>query len=280
MNIKKLMENPYAWAVLSMCTIVALIFAIYTWFAGKKKKEISYFKSTFKVVKAGKSVIPKLDLLYDGQNIDDLTITKYAIWNSGNEVLNWSDIVIVSPLRIICNNAKILDVQIIEQSDETNAFKILDKKDNYVKIEFDYVNINDGIVIQILHTGDAADIDVDCRIKGGRKPRNFNHNLKKNSKKNKKHKIIAITAMGIDVFMIWAMSFFLIAEKIGIITEKTLKNTAFFSDSINDTFGIILLLILAVIILITYIKLIKRTFYIGVPIKLRKNIGCDNFEND
>lgn len=180
MNIQGLMENPYAWAVLSICTIVALIFAVYTWIVGKKKMELSCFHNTFRVVKAGKSVIPKLRLSYEGQAIDDLTVTKYVIWNSGNEVLNRSDIVRVCPLQIVCDdNAQILDAQIIVQSDETNAFKILEKKDKCVKLEFDYANVDDGIILQILHTGDVTDINVECRIKGGKELRNLNHNIKK-----------------------------------------------------------------------------------------------------
>ena len=93
MNLTELMQNPYAWAILSVCTIAAFIFAIYTWFVGKKKKEISYVYSTYEIIKMGNSVIPGVQLLYHGKDIADLTITRYAIWNSGNEVLNSTDIV-------------------------------------------------------------------------------------------------------------------------------------------------------------------------------------------
>lgn len=183
MNLQELMQSPYAWAVLSICTIAALIFAIYTWIVSKKKKELSCFNNTFKVVKAGKSLVPKLELSYDGKAINDLTITKYAIWNSGNEVLNWADIVAASPLQISCNdNILILDVQILVQSDETNMFKIIEKKDNCVKISFDYMNVHDGIILQILHTGEVTDLNVECRIKGGKKLKNLNSNTKKEIK--------------------------------------------------------------------------------------------------
>ena len=39
MDIKSLMNNPYAWVILSVCTILLFVFGIYTWFAGKRKKE-------------------------------------------------------------------------------------------------------------------------------------------------------------------------------------------------------------------------------------------------
>ena len=273
MNIQGLMENPYAWAVLSICTIVALIFAVYTWIVGKKKMELSCFHNTFRVVKAGKSVIPKLSLSYEGQAIDDLTVTKYVIWNSGNEVLNRSDIVQVCPLQIVCDdNAQILDAQIIVQSDETNAFKILEKKDKCVKLEFDYANVDDGIILQILHTGDVTDINVECRIKGGKELRNLNHNIKKKNRNYNINKRILIILMGVDVLLVCAMSVFLVLERVGIMAKETLRKILFFDGVISDTFFIMMLLILVGVLLIMYVRLVKKGFYIGIPAKLRKNI--------
>ena len=80
MELEKLMYNPYAWAILAICTIAAFLFAIYSWFANKKKKEFSCFYNTLKIVIAGKNIVPQLTLLYKGNDIDDLTITKYAIF--------------------------------------------------------------------------------------------------------------------------------------------------------------------------------------------------------
>ena len=251
MNIQGLMENPYAWAVLSICTIVALIFAVYTWIVGKKKMELSCFHNTFRVVKAGKSVIPKLSLSYEGQAIDDLTVTKYVIWNSGNEVLNRSDIVQVCPLQIVCDdNAQILDAQIIVQS----------------------ANVDDGIILQILHTGDVTDINVECRIKGGKELRNLNHNIKKKNRNYNINKRILIILMGVDVLLVCAMSVFLVLERVGIMAKETLRKIMFFDGVISDTFFIMMLLILVGVLLIMYVRLVKKVFYIGIPAKLRKNI--------
>ena len=35
MDIKSLMNNPYAWVILSVCTILSFVFGVYTWFAGE-----------------------------------------------------------------------------------------------------------------------------------------------------------------------------------------------------------------------------------------------------
>jgi hypothetical protein len=276
MNPQELMQNPYAWAVLSICTIVALIFAVYTWIVGKKKKELSCFRNTFEVVKGGKSVVPKLSLSYDGQAIDDLTVTKYAIWNSGNEVLNWSDIVAASSLQVKCNdNAKILDAQILVRSDETNIFEIIEKKDNCVKINFDYANVDDGVILQILHTGEAADFNIECKIKGGKKLRNLNHNIKKKNRNPKKSKMVLVILMGIDVLLVCVMSVFMVLENAGVISNETLRGISFLDSAKGDTLCMIVLFVLVGVMLIMYWTLLKELYYLGIPAKLRKGIEIE-----
>ena len=46
--------------------------------------------------------MPDLELKYKNEQIQELVITKYAIWNSGNEVLQRSDIVEIKPLQVSC----------------------------------------------------------------------------------------------------------------------------------------------------------------------------------
>ena len=87
MSIEKLMSNPYAWLFLAFCTVAAFIFGIYSWFAGKRRREISYVSSSYRIVQKGKEKIPDLTLLYEKEEIEELTISNYAIWNSGNEVI-------------------------------------------------------------------------------------------------------------------------------------------------------------------------------------------------
>ena len=167
--LKNMMGSPIAWGILSLIAIFSALFAIYTWIAGKKKKQFSLVCKTNEVIASGKSKIDKLFIQYDGETIENLSITKFYIWNSGNEVINKSDIVNSRPLSIIGSEpASILDAQIIKANEETNAFSIVDIKKQRVAFDFDYVDQGDGFVVQILHTGQAIDLDLDCKIKGGK----------------------------------------------------------------------------------------------------------------
>ena len=58
--MKELMNNPYAWLFLSLITIFSFAFAIYTWIAGKKAKELSNDYLSNDIIKQGKQPISKL----------------------------------------------------------------------------------------------------------------------------------------------------------------------------------------------------------------------------
>lgn len=177
--INEWMENPYAWLILSVCTVGSLIFAIYTWFVGKKVKEISVDYSSNHIVKTGKSPIPKLEMKYNGKGIDNLSSTFFYIWNSGNEVVNDEDLVKVCPLKIKCDSEQILDAQIIKQSDDSNGFFIKKIAPEEVELQFEYIDCGEGVSIQVLHAGAEDKFSLDCKIKGGRKIKDCVKNRKK-----------------------------------------------------------------------------------------------------
>lgn len=165
--LEKLMQSPIAWAVLSIVTIISLPIAIYSIVTSKKRKEFSYVGRTYGIVEKGKKKLEKMELLYNGQSISDISITQYAIWNSGNQLLNRSDIVETSPLRLsVKESGKILDAHIITECEESNKFEI-EVSEDVVKIDFDYVAENEGIVLQVIHTGPKSNLAMECKIKGG-----------------------------------------------------------------------------------------------------------------
>ena len=272
MSLAELMQNPYAWGILSTCTIAAFIFAIYTWFVGKKKKEISYVYSTYEIIEMGNSVIPGLQLLYHGKDIADLTITRYAIWNSGNEVLNSTDIVATKQLSVICtkDTSKILDAKIVKQSDETNLFTVTQKNDRCVEVTFDYVAKQDGIILQVLHTGIATDFKVDCKIKGGNDLKNLSpQSTHKKSKKSFKRSLIILT--GIECVLIAITSILVSLKSLGLISQDLfLRLVLIFPQS--EGMLAVLLTILTGIIIFMYWKLFVKAYHINIPSSLRSNI--------
>jgi hypothetical protein len=176
--MKELMDNPYAWLLLSLCTIISFVFAIYTWIVGRKIKEISMDYISNDIITQGKNPIPKLDINFDGKTIEDLTATTFYIWNSGNDVINCEDVV-GKKMKIKCKSEAVLDAQIIKQSDDSNNFSVDGFTATDINLIFDYIDGGEGVRIQVLHTGSSNDLSVSCKIKGGKPVRNYTE-LKKN----------------------------------------------------------------------------------------------------
>lgn len=136
----------------------------------KRKKEACWSIDSTNLIKGYSSLLEKLDIQYAGQKVENLTVSKIAFWNNGNEIINHSDIAI--PLYIAPLNNKedtqILDVKILATStlgNEFNATKLEGK--NIVVMGFDYLDPQQGAVMQIIHTGvSVLPLIVDGEIKG------------------------------------------------------------------------------------------------------------------
>lgn len=178
-----------------------------------------------------------------------------------------SDIVEIKPLQVYCitENTRILDVKILQESDETNQFIIVDVDKQHARINFDYVAPKDGIVIQIVHTGESQDIMVGCKIKGGKNVKPLNKDKK--YKYNKFVEKAMVIGMGILIFV---MLFFMLpvilvsVMNIGQKFWESLISTIFMGVSALVAGGI-------------YYKLLKTLYYINLPSRLRKTIGNDEF---
>lgn len=262
--IERLMSNPYAWLFLSLCTVASLIFAIYTWIKGKKTKEISIDNCTNEIVKMGKSPINKLEMKFDGKAIQELSSTIYFIWNSGSDVINASNMVGENPIKIICEDEQFLDVKIIKQSDESNAFKILYFSATKIEMSFDYIDSGEGVKLQILHNGNDEKIHVEYKIKGGKSKRNCAELRKEGGIK----KIIKSIADELIPMFIWLFVFLM---------------TALFVNAISNLIGvtgeglfvttIVLSIPLTLIMIFIFIKIksiFKQRFHRTIPNTLNK----------
>ncbi len=259
--IDELMENPYAWLILSVCTVGSLIFAIYTWIVGKKVKEISVDYSANHIVKKGKSPIPKLEMKYDGKSIDNLSSTIFYFWNSGNEVINACDLVKVCPLKIKCDSEQILDAQIIKQSDDSNGFSIKRIVPEEVELQFEYINCGEGVSIQVLHAGEEDKFSLDCKIKGGRKIKDCVKNRKRQSGKGFLKTLVEEMAVFLPIVLGYIISMLL-------FKATGLSQKEYSWIIVVSTIGV------AIMLMVLYIKIekkINKAFHKSIPDDLKQS---------
>jgi hypothetical protein len=110
-----------------------------------------------------------LEIEYKGHEVQTLTVSKVLFWNKGFETINRDDIVAANPLRIKCSDdVQLLDTKILSENTPSNRFSIeIDDTKSFGNMTFDYMDKDDGVIIQIIHTGtSSSDIAIVGNIKG------------------------------------------------------------------------------------------------------------------
>lgn len=123
----------------------------------KTKKRLFYSVTGINLIEDYSDKLDGLEMKYRNEKVKTLTVTKIAIWNSGNTTIRKEDVVQTEKLRIVVPGSyNILDFEIIQTNEPTNEFILTRDKDisesiNEVILEFNYVDRKQGCVIQILH---------------------------------------------------------------------------------------------------------------------------------
>ena len=158
-------ENPYVTLMVFICTVASVILAIYFYYKSKKNKKPTYIVRTINLVNENIKHKSVIDFLYLGQKINNISFTKIAFWNDGKDTINFSDVARNLQLKIeIKEGCKILDCKILYQKNIANDFKTIISEDaQSAFITFDYFDYEEGIVLELTHTGNSSE---DIELKG------------------------------------------------------------------------------------------------------------------
>lgn len=113
------------------------------------------------------------------QNIENLSVTRLALWNAGRGGVTAADVVKEKPLviRLSEPGAVILSVGIIQSNrpDDINKFRCEKASDGLsASVDFDFMDHNHGIVVQIFHTAVShKGITMDGYVKGMGEPKSM-----------------------------------------------------------------------------------------------------------
>lgn len=130
----------------------------------------SYQLRALRLIAEDERVLPEeVEILFKGIRVPRLTKTHVIFWNSGRVILEGKQIVDADPLRLeFSKDAQVLRARIVKATRDTNEFeaKINDKSPNEVVCHFDYLDVGDGVVIELLHTDEERYPKVQGTIRG------------------------------------------------------------------------------------------------------------------
>lgn len=169
--LKGISSSPFITVASFVLAIFGIVLAVFFYIRSRRNKEPVYTKKSFNIIQDFSSKLTDLAIKYKNESVNNLTITKIAFWNDGRDTINMVDVAEADPLRIsITDDSKILSAEVIYSGNPANRFRISDIKENSVKLLFDYIDKNEGGIIQIIHTGKSSkNIDVKGIIKGAGK---------------------------------------------------------------------------------------------------------------
>jgi hypothetical protein len=271
------MNNPVTSAILAMVGILGFAFAIYSHIINKEHKELTYASKTNSLIHNQEKSFKKISVFYGDKSIENLYVSKIAIWNSGNKVLKETDFVKDLNLAITLEEGcEILETNIINYTEKTNAFNAVQTDNRKLTINFDYAEKKDGIVLQVIHTGLKNDINLSCKIIGGQPLKEYSKEKYGLSKKKNTFsktffgKLLSILMCVLYSILSVLMIFIGVWQIINPqnINPKTVEELHKNNSEINISFlitGIIFLLFT----LFFFYTFIKKN-YLGMPSKLKK----------
>lgn len=165
--------SPYFSAINFLIAVGGIILAVIFYWRSTKNREPVFAIKSYNILADSSSKMTGLTVNYKTEIVNNLSITKIAFWNQGRETIKRNDIPEGDPLRIsIKNGIKILDAEVISSNNPANKFQISSiDNDSSVRIFFDYLDKNQGGVIQIIHTGTTSnDLSIEGTVMGVGKP--------------------------------------------------------------------------------------------------------------
>lgn len=147
--------------------IAGIVFAVLTYLWTRKRTSLSYVHLGEHLLGSTSDSLPsEIVVQYNGISIPRLTKSILIFWNSGENTVNGEDIVAKDPLRFyVGGDGQILSALILKSSRAVNDFsipKLPSTNLNEIEFTFSFLDKNDGVVVEILHTS----TDRKPRIKG------------------------------------------------------------------------------------------------------------------
>jgi len=171
--LREIVQHPL-FGITSLAVSIILAYIFYR--LGRRDKKPCWSAKNNNLIRGFSKELPNLDVKYLGQSVENLSVSKIVFWNAGSETIRGEDIADADPISIVpLNNATLLDVKLLEHNSNPSRFLISTKPDMTAAfVKFDFVDKNQGAVVQVIHTGTSAkDVSLIGTIKGAGTP---NHN--------------------------------------------------------------------------------------------------------
>lgn len=163
-------ENIFS-VVSLLLAVLGMVLAYIFYRRSLRDKEPSWDSRTVNLVQGITTKLEGLTLLFSGQKVANISVTKLLFWNNGHTTIDKSDVPSTDPIRITAaETVRILHASIIAENNNPSEFRIADDvSEEFVELSFEYLDKDQGAVIQLVHDGlDSSSVNLEGTIKGAR----------------------------------------------------------------------------------------------------------------
>lgn len=167
-NFLTYLNISWVGAVLTLITfILALIVGYFFYVKGKPNKSLRHHCETFLIIDRSKADRPEqIEILFLGKKVESLYKTLIYFWNDGNQTIKKNDLETIDRLKIsTIESESILSVNIVKNTRDVINFSLMNEERIY-EVNFDYLDPTDGVVIEVLHTGQPEDLNFSGTVMG------------------------------------------------------------------------------------------------------------------
>lgn len=164
--ITHLAANPWLVLLGLLVTILGTVLGVVFYYKTRNTKGLAFTTASSNIISDLSNKLNHIQISYQGNSVNTITVTNLAIWNRGNSVIDNSEISSADPIKIIFDE-DILDFEVKHITNSTNLIKLTKFDQKTISFDFDYLGKQDGITISIVHTSkDGKKINLSGTIKG------------------------------------------------------------------------------------------------------------------
>jgi len=154
--------KPYN-EIVGVAGIVATVFVgVYYFHRAKREKLPIYVWDSIPWIEGLVGKLPGLKVMFNDVTVERVTITKLYFWNAGRETIRQADLTPAAPLAIkFAGGVNVLDARVARETHPACSAKVAPPVatpdgPTTLGLSFDYLDYNDGFVVQLVHDGAGA----------------------------------------------------------------------------------------------------------------------------
>lgn len=167
----QLLQNPVLNGLGFLLGIISLVLGYIFYREGLRLKKPMWNVRSNNLIQDFSSAITDLAILYKGEKVENITISRIIFWNGGKDTINAQDVARTDPLKIIATEKNtLLDVKLLSMNNKPSLFTVsLQPDKTCALLNFEYLDYNQGAIIQIIHTGKSSyDLNIVGTVKSAK----------------------------------------------------------------------------------------------------------------